>query len=95
MSERRESRDRNGGGERRERREGPAAPKGKVGKTSAAGKPYFDYKESETLRRLTAANGKIFGRRRTGASALEQRMLSQAVKRARFMALIPYQQTTQ
>jgi small subunit ribosomal protein S18 len=57
---------------------------------SASGKPYIDYKETETLRRNTAHNGKISGRRRTGASALEQRMLAEAIKRARYMALLPY-----
>lgn len=61
-----------------------------VTKLSAAGKPYIDYKETETLRRLTAQNGKILGRRRTQASALEQRMLADAIKRARYMALLPY-----
>ncbi len=59
-------------------------------KLNAAGKPYLDYKETETLRKLTAANGKMLGRKRNGASALEQRIIAQAIKRARFMALIPY-----
>ncbi len=61
-----------------------------VTKMSAAGKLYIDYKETETLRRMTAHNGKILGRRRTQATALEQRMLADAIKRARYMALLPY-----
>jgi small subunit ribosomal protein S18 len=61
-----------------------------VTKISASGKPYIDYKENESLRRMTAQNGKILGRRRTQASALEQRMLADAIKRARYMALLPY-----
>ncbi|MFT3785212.1 MAG: 30S ribosomal protein S18 [Tepidisphaeraceae bacterium] len=61
-----------------------------VAKTSANGKLYIDYKENETLRRMCASNGKINSRRRTGATALEQRMLSDAIKRARYMALMPY-----
>ena len=70
---------------------GEARPKQKVGKIAANGKQYIDYKETESLRRLTGANGKISGRKRTGANALEQRMIAQAVKRARYMALVPYQ----
>ena len=60
-------------------------------KMSASGKLYIDYKETETLRRLMGANGKISGRKRTGADALEQRMIAQAIKRARFMGLVSYQ----
>lgn len=87
--------DRSGGkGERRNRDSAErteARPKQKIGKISAGGKQYIDYKETETLRRLTGANGKISGRKRTGANALEQRMIAQAVKRARYMGLVPYQ----
>lgn len=79
----RESRPRRDGGESR--------PKQKIGKISASGKQYIDYKETESLRRLTGANGKISGRKRTSANALEQRMIAAAVKRARYMALVPYQ----
>lgn len=60
------------------------------GKVSASGKLYIDYKESETLRRLMGSNGKISGRKRTGADALEQRMIASAIKRARFMGLVSY-----
>lgn len=91
MSEK--DRDNKGGkGEPRQRREGgESRPKQKIGKISAAGKQYIDYKETESLRRLTGANGKISSRKRTGANALEQRMVAAAVKRARYMALVPYQ----
>jgi small subunit ribosomal protein S18 len=37
-----------------------------------------------------SGNGKILGRKRTGANAMEQRMLAKAVKRARYMGLLPY-----
>ena len=80
--------------ERRAKREAPA-PRTRVARMSAAGKLYMDYKETETLRKLTAGNGKMLSRRRTGASALEQRMVAQAVKRARYMALVPYQTASQ
>ncbi len=72
------------------RQGGDRRQKTPVAKMSASGKAYVDYKETETLRRMTAANGKIGSRRRTGATAHEQRMLSAAIKRARYMALLPY-----
>lgn len=93
MSERdRDNKGGKGDREARPRREGgESRPKQKIGKISAGGKQYIDYKETESLRRLTGANGKISGRKRTGANALEQRMIASAVKRARYMALVPYQ----
>jgi small subunit ribosomal protein S18 len=39
-------------------------------------------------------NGKILGRKRLGTSAAEQRMVAQAIKRARFMSLLPYTSAT-
>lgn len=50
----------------------------------------FDYKDTETLKKFLNPHGKILPRRRTGLSAVGQRALAQAVKRARFMALLPY-----
>ena len=50
----------------------------------------IDYKDIETLKRFLNPHGKIMPRRRTGLSALNQRALATAVKRARFMALLPY-----
>ena len=65
-------------------------PKVKVTRTTAAGKVFVDYKDTESLRKMLSGNGKILSRKRTGASAMEQRMVAQAVKRARFMSLLPY-----
>ena len=65
-------------------------PKIKVAKTSASGKVYIDYKDTESLKKMISGNGKILSRKRTGASAGEQRMITDAIKRARFMALLPY-----
>jgi small subunit ribosomal protein S18 len=65
-------------------------PRIKVTRTSASGKVYVDYKDTETLRRMLSGNGKLLSRKRTGATAMEQRMIARAVKRARFMALLPY-----
>ena len=50
----------------------------------------IDYKDTETLKKFINPHGKIMPRRRTGLSAANQRTLAQAVKRARFMALLPY-----
>ena len=51
---------------------------------------HIDYKDIETLKRFLNPHGKIMPRRRTGLSSAGQRALAQAVKRARFMALLPY-----
>jgi small subunit ribosomal protein S18 len=50
----------------------------------------IDYKDVETMKKFLNPHGKIMPRRRTGLSAAGQRALGEAVKRARFMALIPY-----
>lgn len=50
----------------------------------------IDYKDTETLKKFLNPHGKILARRRTGLSARGQRSLSEAVKRARFMALLPF-----
>ena len=79
--------------ERRERQEKFQSfnrPKIKVAKTTKSGKVFIDYKDTESLKRMISANGKILSRKRTGASAMEQRMLARAIKRARYMALLPY-----
>ena len=51
---------------------------------------YIDYKDVETFKRFLNPHGKIMPRRRTNLSAASQRALATAVKRARFMALLPY-----
>ncbi|MBL8759584.1 MAG: 30S ribosomal protein S18 [Phycisphaerae bacterium] len=66
----------------------------KVAKKTAAGEMWVDYKDVEKLRRMMSPNGKIYGRKRLQASAPEQRMIAQAVKRARFMGLLPYTSAT-
>jgi small subunit ribosomal protein S18 len=69
-------------------------PKLKISRTSASGKMYIDYKDTESLRKMVSNNGKILSRKRTGASAMEQRMISRAIKRARYMSLMPYVSAT-
>lgn len=51
---------------------------------------YVDYKDVEFLKKLVNRHGKIVGRRKTGCTAVSQRAVTQAVKRARFMALMPF-----
>ena len=65
-------------------------PKVKVAKTTASGVKIIDYKDTESLKRLMTGSGKILSRKRTGATAMEQRMLARAIKQARYMALLPY-----
>jgi small subunit ribosomal protein S18 len=57
---------------------------------SAVGTQHIDYKDVDTLLRFITERGKILPRRITGVSARHQRMLSQAVKRARHIALLPF-----
>jgi len=49
-----------------------------------------DYKNVDKLRRYISERGKILPRRITGNCATHQRQLTRAIKRARFMALMPY-----
>lgn len=51
---------------------------------------YVDYKDLELLRKLTNRQGKIIARRKSGASSVSQHAIEAAIKRARFMALMPY-----
>ena len=49
-----------------------------------------DYKDIGLLKKFITENGKIVPSRITGTTARYQRMLSAAIKRARFLALLPY-----
>ena len=49
-----------------------------------------DYKDIETLKKFINPHGKIMPRRRTNLSLAAQRNVAEAIKRARFMALLPY-----
>lgn len=51
---------------------------------------YVDYKDIELLRKLINRHGRIVGRRKSGCSAASQHAVTRAIKRARFMALLPY-----
>jgi small subunit ribosomal protein S18 len=57
---------------------------------SGANAPKIDYKDVKLLQRYISERGKIVPSRITAVCAKKQRELSKAIKRARFMALIPY-----
>lgn len=54
------------------------------------GRAWVDYKNVEELRRLMTPNGKIYSRKRLGTTSNHQRKVAKAIKRARFMAILPY-----
>jgi len=50
----------------------------------------IDYKEVELLKKFTSSQAKIVDPQHTGVCAKHQRALAQAIKRARFMGLLPF-----
>jgi len=50
----------------------------------------FDYKDAETLKKFLNPHARMLSRKKTGLSAKNQRRLSTEIKRARFMALLPF-----
>ena len=50
----------------------------------------IDYKDVATLQKMVSAQGKVYSRKRTGTMSHFQRKLKVAVKRARYLALLPY-----
>lgn len=50
----------------------------------------IDYKDWQSLQRFISSYGKITPKRRNGVCSKHQRKLAQAIKRARFMAILPY-----
>ncbi len=53
-------------------------------------KKYVDYKDVAYLRQFTDPHAKILSKKRTGVSSQRQREVALAMKRARYMALLPY-----
>jgi len=53
-------------------------------------KKYVDYKDVAYLKQFTNPHAKILSKRRTGIPAAKQRQIAEAIKRARYMALLPY-----
>jgi len=92
-------RERSGGGDReggrgRDGAEGgqrrPFFRRKKTCPFSGAGAPKIDYKDVKLLQRFISERGKIVPSRITAVSNKKQRILANAIKRARFMALLPY-----
>ena len=50
----------------------------------------IDYKQPDLLKRFITDRGKIIPRRVSGASAMQQRLITKEVKRARYLALLPF-----
>ena len=57
---------------------------------TAEGVTEIDYKDLDTLKQYVSETGKIVPSRITGTKAKDQRQLATAVKRARYLALLPY-----
>lgn len=51
---------------------------------------HIDYKDIEILKKFINPNGKILNHKRTGVTSKNQRALAQAIKRARFLGLLPF-----
>jgi small subunit ribosomal protein S18 len=51
---------------------------------------YIDYKDIEFLKKFLNQHARIQSKRKSGIPAREQRMIDEAIKRARFMGLLPY-----
>ena len=62
----------------------------KVDPFAGANAPKIDYKDVKLLQRYISERGKIVPSRITAVSQKNQRQLAQAIKRARFLALLPY-----
>ena len=74
-----------GGGQRR-----PFMRRRKTCPFSGANAPKIDYKDIRLLQRYVSERGKIVPSRITAVSALKQRELAKAIKRARFIGIMPY-----
>lgn len=64
--------------------------RGRIRVTRAQAEELYDYKHVPVLQRLTTQQGKMFSRKRAGNDAWSQRKLKREIKRARFLALLPY-----
>jgi small subunit ribosomal protein S18 len=79
-----------GGGGRGRSGGGRYTPRRKVSQFAIDNVEHVDYKDLARLRRHVGERGKIEPRRKMGTSAKHQRSLTVAIKRARFMALLPF-----
>lgn len=70
--------------------ESPFSKKKRSCPFKAAGVKHIDYKDINTLARFITERGKILPRRISGVSTTYQRELVRAIKKARYMALLPF-----
>ena len=72
------------------KQQNPLFKRKKFCRFTAAGVEQVDYKDVDTLKDFIQENGKIMPARLTGTKAHYQRQVDTAIKRARYLALIPY-----
>lgn len=51
---------------------------------------HVDYKDTDLLKKFLNPHSRLLSKKKTGVSSINQRKLATAIKRARFMALLPY-----
>ncbi len=91
-NERNDRNDRNDGPRRPMNAPMPSSRRRRSSKLSAEKIDYIDYKDVKLLQSFLTENGKILPARLSGVSALQQRKIAEAIKRARTIALLPYVQ---
>jgi small subunit ribosomal protein S18 len=72
------------------KQQNPLFKRKKFCRFTAAGVEQVDYKDVDTLKDFVQENGKIMPARLTGTKAHYQRQVDTAIKRARYLALLPY-----
>ncbi|HEX7984307.1 MULTISPECIES: 30S ribosomal protein S18 [Telluria group] len=72
------------------KQQNPLFKRKKFCRFTAAGVEQVDYKDVDTLKDFIQENGKIMPARLTGTKAHYQRQVDTAIKRARYLALLPY-----
>ncbi len=72
------------------KQQNPLFKRKKFCRFTAAGVEQVDYKDVDTLKDFVQDNGKIMPARLTGTRAHYQRQVDTAIKRARYLALLPY-----
>ena len=82
-----------GKGARRENKQNALFKRKRFCRFTAEKVEQIDYKDIDTLRDFVGENGKITPARLTGTKSYYQRQLDTAIKRARFLALLPYTDT--
>ncbi len=83
-------RDRDRGGRGRDRDKNRGRRRRRKGRPDVEKMAAVDFKDTKLLRQFVNDRGQIVPRRQTGLSARAQRLLTDAIKRARYMALLPF-----